>query len=532
MALYRRVLGLDIGSYGVKAVLSRGGLGRLEVKRFMRQQIEGQGESNLSAVIRQAMAQFRQEEDLTGIEIVCSFPGQQASFRRLHLPFTDPNKIKQTVPFEVETQVPYEIDELLLDYQVLEKGPDGTHVLVGLTHRDALRDLLALLESGGVDPRILEFDATALSNVAGFLEEGEGFVFLVDLGHSKTCLCGLRDGKLHSVRTIPIGGRALTEALQQDLGAESLEAERRKHSAGLDLLERETPAFTRCVDRLAKEIDRTLNAPENTRVGRPDRLLLCGGTARMHGLTAYLEERLGLPCKPLALKQDDRLSLPGGNGDALLVPQALGLSLRGALSAPVSRLNLRREEFAYKRDFDVVLQKFMPSMAIATALLVLLISGVLVKTFKNRSTAAKIDGQIEQVFREANPDVTRIVDPIAQMRLSLADMKRRTEALGLYAGNVTALDVLREISIRGPVALDVTLKALSINEATIRVQGGARSFELVERLKTELDKIPFFSEVNVGDVRSERDGGKSFTLTITMGTRTGAAGAAGGGGRT
>ncbi|MFQ5458615.1 MAG: type II secretion system protein GspL, partial [Myxococcota bacterium] len=510
--MYRRVLGLDIGTYGVKAVLSRGGLGRLEVRRFMRQQIEGQGEGDLPAVIRHAMAQFRQEDDLTGTEIICAFPGQLASFRRLHLPFTDPNKIKQTVPFEVETQVPYEIDELLLDYQVLEKDADGAQVLVGLTQRDALRDLLARLESAGVDPRILEFDATALSNVAGFLEEADGFVFIVDLGHSKTCLCGLRDGKLHSVRTIPLGGRALTEALQQDLGAENLEAERRKHSAGIDLLERGTPAFTRTLDRLAKEIDRTLNAPENTGGGRPDRLLLCGGTARLRGLPAYLEERVGLPCKLLALKEDERLSLAGRDGDALLVPQALGLSLRGALSAPVSRLNLRREEFGYKRDLDVVLQKFMPSMIITAALIVLLIAGVLVKTFKNHAAVTKIEAQIEQVFREANPNVTRVVDPIAQMRQSLGDMKRRTEALGLYAGNVTALDVLREISRRVPVSLDVTLKALSINENTIRVQGGARSFEVAEKLKTELDKIPFFSEVNVGDVRSERDGGKSFTL--------------------
>lgn len=529
--MYRRVLGLDIGSYSLKAVLSRGGLGRLEVRRFLHYPLEASGEGDLAAAIRKAMARFRQEEDLTGVEFVCAFPGQKASFRRLQLPFTDARKINQTVPFEVETQVPYDIDDLLLDYQILEKGDESAQVLVGLTQREALRDLLGTCEAGGVDPRILDFDATALSNVATFLEEGDGFVFIVDLGHAKTCLCGLKERKLHSVRTIPMGGRALTEALQKDLGAEYTEAERRKHEDGLALIESGAPAFARSLDRLVKEIERTLNAPENAALGRPDRLLLCGGTAQMRGLSEYLQDRLGIPCKPLSLRRDDRLAWSPGEENALLLPQALGLSLRGTLSAPVSKLNLRRDEFVYQRDFQVLRRKFMPSFAIAAALIVLLASGVLIRTMKNRSIAADIDSQIEQIFRETNPGVTRIVDPIAQMRLSLTDMKRRTEALGLYAGNVTALDVLREISTKVPPALDVTLKVLSIDEDRIRFQGTTTSFELVERLKTELEKIAFFSSVNVGDVRSERGGGKSFNVTIIMGTRAvSAAPPAGGGG--
>ncbi len=517
--MYRRVLGLDIGSYSLKAVLSRGGLGRLEVRRFMQYPLGASGEDDLASAIRQAMARFRQEEDLTGVEFVCAFPGPRASFRRLQLPFTDARKINQTVPFEVETQVPYEIDDLLLDYQILEKGAESAQILVGLTQREALRELLGTCEAGGIDPRILDFDATALSNVAPFLEEGDGFVFIVDLGHAKTCLCGLKEGKLHSVRSIPMGGRALTEALQQDLGAEREEAERRKHEAGLALIGSATPTFARSLDRLVKEIERTLNAAENASLGRPDRLLLCGGTAQTRGISEYLQDRLGVPCNPLSLKRDDRLAWSPGEENSLLLPQALGLSLRGTLSAPVSRLNLRRDEFIYQRDFQVVRQKFMPSFAIATALIVLLFSGMLIRTINNRSIAADIESQIEKIFRETNPDVTRIVDPIAQMQLSLTDMKRRTEALGLYAGNVTALDVLREISTRVPPALDVTLKVLSIDEDRIRFQGTTRSFELVERLKTELEKIPFFSSVNVGDVRSERDGGKSFNVTIIMGTR-------------
>ncbi len=517
--MYRRVLGLDIGSYSVKAVLSRGGLGRLEVRRFMQMPREAASDEGAAEAIRRAITKYRQNEDLAGADLICAFPGQMASFRRLHLPFGDLKKIRQAVPFEVESQVPYEIEDLVLDYQVIERAAAGADVLVGLVQRDALGDLLATLESGGVDPRVLELDATALANVAPFIEGGEGYVFLVDLGHEKTCLSGLRDRKLHSVRTIPIGGKALTAALAQDLGAEPAEAERRKHEEGLGLLDRSTPVFARTLDRLAQEIDRTLAAPENTRLGRPDKLILCGGTSRARGLAEFLQDKVGIPCAPIALQNDERLTWRVSADEVPILPQALGLSLRGSLAAPVSELNLRREEFVYRRDFDVVRRKFMPSLIIATTLLLLLIGGVVVKTMKNRAIAADIDARIEQVFRETNPDVTRIVDPLAQMRLSLAEMKRRTEALGLYAGNVTALDVLREISSRVPPGLDVTLSTLSIDEDRIRLQGITQSFELAERVKSELEKIPFFKEVNVGQVQADRGGGKSFDVTITMGSR-------------
>jgi hypothetical protein len=70
-----------------------------------------------------------------------------------------------------------------------------------------------------------------------------------------------------------------------------------------------------------------------------------------------------------------------------------------------------------------------------------------------------------------------------------------------------------------PPGLDVTLNTLSIDEDRIRLQGTTTSFELAERLKSELEKIPFFKEVNVGQVQADQGGEKSFDVTITMGPR-------------
>jgi general secretion pathway protein L len=523
--LYRHVMGLDIGSYSLKAVLARGGFGRLEVQRFVERPLDDPDDPEAPARIAEAISSFMAEHAPPGAEVICSFPGLMASTRRLNLPFTDPKKIRSTVPFEVETQVPYEIEDLVLDYQVIDRKPGRVEILVGLAQREALAAFLQMLGRAGVDPRILELDATALANIAPFLETPAGFTFLIDIGHSKTCLCGLRDRRLHSVRTIPIGGRALTEGLTGDLGEPRAEAERRKHEEGLALRGPSAPAFSQSLDRLVREIDRTLMAPENAGADRPDRIVLFGGGARMPGLVEHLQETLGIPTDRLTLKPDEHFTWRPRPEALAVLPQALGLALRGAVSGSTSRLNLRRGEFAYRRDFDVLARKFMPTAVVTAVLILLLVANVVVNTMKNRSIAAELDRRIKAVFHETRPDVKRVVDPMGQMHQSLDEMRRRSKALGLYGGNVTALDILREISTRVPPNLDVTLDLLSIDEERIRLHGSTRSFELVERFERELEKVPFFSEVNVGDVKAERDGGKSFNVTIVMGRPGGTPGA-------
>jgi general secretion pathway protein L len=527
--LYGRVVGLDIGSYSLKAVVGRGGFGRFEVHRFIEEPLgamaepepprEERGEKGDGALSR-AIASFLAANALGDAEIVCALPGHLASTRRLTLPFTDPRKVQRTLPFEVEAQIPYGIEEILLDYQVIETAPSRTEILVGLARRELIAKHLETLEAGGVDPRILELDATALANAASFLGAGSGFLFLVDVGHAKTCLCALREGNLHSVRTIPIGGRSFTSALGEDLRVDAAEGERRKHAAGLDLMGARTPAFSRAIDRLVNEIDRTLTAPENVRVGRAERIVLFGGSARMRGLRELLAERLNVTVDAPKLPNDPRFLWRPGPDDATVLPAALGLALRGMTRSPVSRLNLRREEFVYRRDFQVLRRRFLPTLAIAGALFLLILVNVVTIIMKNRHDIAQLDRRIEAIFHETHPGVTRVVDPTAQMKAGLRDMERRAQALGLYGGNITALDVLKEISTRVPRDVDVTVSDLSIDEDRIRIHGTTGSFELVDKLKEDLQKVPFFTEVNVAEVKSDRGGGKSFNLTITVGAPT------------
>ena len=92
----------------------------------------------------------------------------------------------------------------------------------------------------------------------------------------------------------------------------------------------------------------------------------------------------------------------------------------------------------------------------------------------------------------------------------------RADFLGVNASNLSALDILTQLSAHVPPDVDVVFEEVGIDPNVVRIRGYSKSFEAVERLKTELSKIEGFSQVQVSEIQSDaRRGGKSFSVTLT-----------------
>ena len=93
----------------------------------------------------------------------------------------------------------------------------------------------------------------------------------------------------------------------------------------------------------------------------------------------------------------------------------------------------------------------------------------------------------------------------------------RAEFLGVYAGNLSALDVLTEISKRVPADLDVVFEELAIDKQMIRMRVQAKSFEAADRLGQELAKFPPFAQARIGAIETDnKTGAKRFDVTISL----------------
>ncbi|MDH3686442.1 MAG: hypothetical protein OEP95_09455, partial [Myxococcales bacterium] len=93
----------------------------------------------------------------------------------------------------------------------------------------------------------------------------------------------------------------------------------------------------------------------------------------------------------------------------------------------------------------------------------------------------------------------------------------RADTLGVYRGNLSALDILTEISARIPPDVDVVFEELAIDRQIVQIKGHSPAFGSVDRLRAELAKFAPFSAIVVGDItRDARRGGQTFSMRISL----------------
>lgn len=508
----RRVLGLDIGSHSVKAVELRQALGRdLEVVQLRSFELDDPAPA-LATELRHLVA----AHDLPLQHVVVSVAGDRLSTRRLSFPFKERRKVAAAVPFEVEEQVPFDLKDYVVDWDTAGESATGLEVSACIVPRQEISLLLETLAEAGVVPRVIEAEGLALSNLATILEL-PGTRLLADVGHRKTSLALCRDGRVLATRTVPIAGKALTLAIAQERGLGEVEAERAKQEEGV-IGNRRAAQSIAVLDRLAREIARTLASFEPLLPGGAgiERAHLLGGSAKLAGLDIYLAERTGVAF--------DRLPLPRGplgaafvaKGDTLLFAPAMALALRGT-TRTATRVNLRQGEFAERIDLRGIARELRPTALVAGGLLAAATLAGGVDIWKNAHTAGVHEDASRAIASEALNGADPGEDSLAAMENALRDAERRAETLGVYRGNLSALDLLTEISANVPKGLEVVFEELSIERDAVQIRGHTPDFKAVDQLTSELKKFPAFSDVQVGSSDTDpRRGGVNFDVRIRV----------------
>lgn len=511
----RVILGLDVGSYSVKAAELRAGLRGVELVRFCAQVLP----ANAPPEEREAaIFGFLQQENLPLDYVITALPADRVTQRHLRFPFNDRRRIEQALPFEVGDELPVGLDELILTYEQTRVGPDQTDVLAVVSPRGEVAAWLQQLSLAGVDPRILELDGAVLANLSAALHESDLARLILDVGHRTTNLCLVVDGKPVALRAIPIAGQHLTEGLASDLKLSLPQALERKHTFGVFEANRPVgPAVAQALDRLVRETRRTLEAVvgDPLHAIAPAEIVLVGGSAALAGLDGYVEQMLGLPCAPIEVPLGDPELEPLSEAGPAVFAQATALALRGAPTARVTHFDFRSGEFAYTPDLGDLRRSLGFTIALVAAVLVLLVSNLAVELWARERRADALAEQLGGVYSLTFGDDAGGADPFASMEQRVRETRDLANHLGVTGNGLSALEVLREISARIPPDLEVALTELNIERRTIQARGHARDFESVDRIRADLSQYEEFADVRLTDVVTDpRLGGKSFNLTI------------------
>lgn len=334
--------GLDIGAYSVKLVAlqpgaARGRYAEAAIPRALAGD-DPPAPAMLAGLIDDCMTRIDQSpRGFGGISI--GVTGPDVIVKQISLPIMDEAEIAGALRFEARKHLPFDVQTLVLDHQVLGRNTAERRldVLLATVSQQRLDRSLAPLRELGVEAAIVDAAPLALANALGHAlarenaAEGEARV-LLDLGHRGAWLTLRQKGLPFFSRRLDWGGAQLTLAVAAALGGSTERAEEWKLDAGASLLHAgaEASAARQAVERLGDEVRRSL-AFYGTLAPLPASLSLhvSGGVARLAGLPEALGERLALPVttfSPLDTTERGARVQVGGPQYA----QAYGLALRAA----------------------------------------------------------------------------------------------------------------------------------------------------------------------------------------------------------
>lgn len=365
----RRVIGLDIGTYSIKAIGLESGVRDFSLKVCAERRLPSSTtETTIGLVLSNALKELFAEIRWSAEVVITALPGDKVFARTLDLPFNDHKKIGSVLGFELEGHFPVSVDEIIYDYQVIDETSGGVKLYAVAAEKHFVGAYLKMLASGQVDPRIVDMEAFSLVNLAQHVIDDQTVpTAIIDLGHRKTEVCIVYEGRVRDVRTLSRGGHHLTREISRLYECNEHDAETIKHQRAYLALDRQLPldeegkklaeATRRAMFPLVRDIHQSL-ARFRTEFGQTvKRVLLCGGTSKLGGVYDYLQETLDVSVEPLSVYRLPNCAIPNPSVGEPQAAKGAALAMRILAGKGSSNLNFRRGEFAYEGDFKILRDK-------------------------------------------------------------------------------------------------------------------------------------------------------------------------------
>ena len=345
----RPVVGLDIGSSAVKAVeLRQAGKGW----KVVGWGVEPVPPDSIvdgaiidGTAVADAIRRLFDGRRLRGKDVAASLSGNAVIVKKITVPAMTEAELADSIVWEAEQYIPFDIQDVNLDYQVLttanEAGPKGTmDVLLVAAKKEKIVDYTGVITQAGRTPLIVDIDAFALQNA---YEVNYGFtdgevIALINAGASATNINIVQGDQSVFTRDVSIGGHAYTEALQKELNLphESADMLKRGHAVDGVAYGEAKPVLRNVSESILLEIQKTFDFYKATAVSdRIARIAVSGGASQAEGFIEMLGERFGAPVEAFdpfrrVRFESGKFGVPNVAAIAPMAAVAVGLALRKA----------------------------------------------------------------------------------------------------------------------------------------------------------------------------------------------------------
>jgi len=501
----QKILGLDFGSYSIKAVEITHTFNAYKVERFYEvavPEIEGLDQELIEyTAIRQLFNENSIEVDRT----FTALNGLMVSTRTFNFQNVKKRDVPLVVQNELEASAPFDLENSIIDQQIIDSVNGVTTVLSAMCRKENIEAFLGALKELEIEPKVIDIDYLTFMNLFPFIKTedalktevtgenrlpiydfGESCKLILDIGHMKTAMILINNNKFVTARTIRMGGRYITEMLSKGLGITYGEAQRLKHVVSYLEYKQDakaTPGHERefsvaqqmslAATDLIKEVIRTLHSFKAQERLVPSQILVTGGTACIRNIIPFLEDSIELPIKMLAF-DNTRLQVDESDSDKTqILSQALAIALRGVPGKQQSQINLRKGELALVGSYDAVFKQLSNITLLALGLILCLVGSyglrwwlysdqinALKRQFQTeiKQTLGAEPNPLKNIAAESNWSMKRYSEKAFQ--LMDEDSKSKKAAIDNFLGLRSALPlkILRDVSnsIDKNITLDLT----------------------------------------------------------------------------
>jgi type IV pilus assembly protein PilM len=350
MALFakpRTVVGLDIGSSAVKAVEVKPAGKGYRVTAFGTEPVPPDAIVDGAIIDAGSVAEairrvFDGNKAFKAKDVCASLSGNAVIVKKITLPVMTENELAESIYWEAEQYIPFDIQDVNLDYQILDPGTGpnsrgSMDVLLVAAKKEKIGDYTNVISQAGRTPVIVDVDAFALQNafeVNYGLDAGR-VVVLLNAGASAININILQGDQSVFTRDISMGGNAYTEAVQKELDLPFDSAEQLKKGIPVDgaTFEEAQPVLHAVTENVLLEIQKTFDFfKASASTDQIDRIMLSGGASRVDGFYQMVQERFNTPVEdfdPFRAVTWDAKKLGGEPADmAPSAAVAVGLALR------------------------------------------------------------------------------------------------------------------------------------------------------------------------------------------------------------
>src|SRR6185503_5825361 len=226
-------VGLDIGSGIIKLVVVDHGGSEPELTKVATTEVAAdaivEGEVMDPGLVSEAIRGLFDAAGVKRKSVVTAVGGRDVIIKKIPMDRMKEAEAREVIRWEAEQHVPFDMDNVELDFQILDPEAEGLQmtVLLVAAKRELVEHKLALLSDIGLEAGVIDVDAFALHNAfeVNYPEAMRGVVGLVNIGHETTNINILDDGVPVPTRDISVGTRRFKEDLQRERGLSADEAD-------------------------------------------------------------------------------------------------------------------------------------------------------------------------------------------------------------------------------------------------------------------------------------------------------------------